>query len=157
MADGTTQGNEGKQALPYYMNGSGTASGNEEIVETEECTIIRNGWYKECRSKKRYLGVPLYHIVNWPRKPGGGFVVAKGIFAYGFFSIGIFSVGVLTAGLVAIGNIGFGLVTSVANLALAAVACIGNIAVSIGWSLGNIAVGYSAAGSIVVEYGTGAK
>lgn len=126
----------------------------EELEDYDKYTVVRCGRFCEYKSKANILGLPLYHYVNWPLKPGTpGVVVAKGVFAHGVISMGVFCLGFFSLGVVTVACISFGLAAALGNVAVSAVAALGNVAVTIGFALGNVAIGYRVLAGIAVQYG----
>lgn len=126
----------------------------EELEDHPTYTVVRCGRFCERKSKTKVLGLPLWHHVSWPRRPGvPGIVVAKGIFAHGVVSMGVFSTGILALGVISIGMLCFGLVAAAGNVAVSAIAAVGNVAVTIGFAVGNVAIGYRVVASTAIQYG----
>ena len=112
-----------------------------EDVPLKEYTRPR--WHYERKSKKKLLGLPLFHI-----NIGAGGYGAKGIIAIGNAAVGLVSIGLCSVGLVSIGLVSIGLFLSLGMLVVGGIA-LGSIAVGI-MAFGGIAVGILAAGGLAV-------
>ena len=116
--------------------------------------------FRERKSEKTVMGMPLYHI---GRDAHGFFAVglkakgffalglmARGVFSLGLLSLGVLSVGLLSLGVVAFGTLALGLL-SVATVALGVFA-VGAVSVGV-VSIGALSVGMFSAGALALgEY-----
>lgn len=92
------------------------------------------------KSKKRFLGLPLLHIVRERSSETRKAPVATGIIAIGPLAVGVVAIGGGAGGVLAIGPVSFG-VFSIGGLAVGVIAAAGGIALSLGLALGVFAAG----------------
>ncbi|PJI55558.1 hypothetical protein CTI14_03750 [Methylobacterium radiotolerans] len=93
----------------------------------------------EYRSARKWMGLPLVHIVYGPIWLTG-FRPARGILAVGNIAIGVVAIGGIAVGGLALGGIGLGLI------------CLGGIALGLGAGLGGIATGCVALGGVAAGF-----
>jgi len=131
-------------SMDYLLNGNVTEKQEPcGEKESESLGVKFKKLFRERKSEKTVLGMPLYHI----GKNAHGFFAlgfrARGVFALGLMSRGIVSLGLLSIGILSLGVLAVG-------LASAGVLALGLLAV------GSIALGLLAAGAIalgVVSFG----
>lgn len=121
-------------------------------ARTEENSSFRTRFYFEKKSRRRFCGMPLWHInIGLGRTARGVFsvglcakgIVSVGVLSMGFVSLGVFSLGVLAFGSFALGVLAVGAIAA-GLIALGAIAfgVISVGALSIGlFSAGGLAVG----------------
>ena len=146
-------------SVDYLLNDGATEKEGAPSSEKAPSFDIKK-IFRERKSEKTVMGVPLYHIGRDARGFFAVGVKAKGVFALGLmargvFSLGLLSLGVLSIGLLSLGAIAFGVLAvgllAVATLALGVFA-VGAISVGI-ISLGALSVGMFSAGALAAgEY-----
>ncbi|MBQ9745801.1 MAG: helix-turn-helix transcriptional regulator, partial [Clostridia bacterium] len=108
-------------SMDYLLNDDATektsaAAGSEELwVKLKKC-------FRERKSEKTVLGMPLYHIGRDAHgffavglKASGVFAIgllSRGAFSLGFLSLGVLSVGLLSLGIIALGTFACGLLAA---------------------------------------------
>ena len=141
-------------SMDYLLNDEIT----EETGRREEQTSTRfSGLFRDRKSEKTVLGMPLYHI---GRNARGFFALglnARGVFAVGLLargavSLGLLSIGVVSMGLLALGFVGLGCF-ALGGLALGAIALgiLAGGAISVGvFAFGALSVGCFSCGTLAI-------
>jgi len=112
--------------------------------------VATSGHPYEYRSARKFLGLPLIHVITGPRVPGRR-RVARGWFASGDVAIGGIAMGPIAIGGVAFGGIGVGLLFAWAGIGLGGAVFAG---VGIGYKVfAGLALGYFAFGGVALGYG----
>lgn len=88
----------------------------------------------ERKSKRTFMGLPLYHI-----NIGLGTYRAKGVFSIGMISTGIISLGLLSVGLISWGLLSIGILLALGNISIGCIA-LGGVAAGV-LALGGVALG----------------
>lgn len=146
-------------SLDYLLNDNAEekngADHEKTFFETLQSTLKKQ--FKERKSEKTVLGMPLYHI----GRNAHGFIaigirargvisigfISKGIVSFGLLSLGIISIGLLAIGMLAAGTFSLGLL-SFGAIALGIIAA---GAVSVGVvSMGALSVGCFSAGALAI-------
>lgn len=120
---------------PYSVNETSNSSAPKKA--------IKERLHFERKSKKTFLGLPLYHI-----NIGLGAYKAKGVFSIGMISTGLISIGLLSIGLLSWGIFSLGLLLSIGNIALGGIS-LGGVSVGI-LALGGVAIGIFSFGGLSV-------
>ena len=145
-------------SMDYLLNENITEkTATKETSFVQKCKTAFKNLFKERKSEKTILGMPLYHIGRNAKgffaigmKSSGIFsigLLSKGVFSLGLLSLGILSIGVLALGLIAIGNFAIGLL-AIGCIALGIIAA-GAISVGI-VSFGALAIGKFSAGAFAI-------
>ena len=144
-------------SMDYLLNEDVTEKEGTRPTERSSFGDILKKQFRERRSEKTVLGMPLYHI---GKNAHGFFAVglkAKGVFSVGLMSRGIVSLGLLSLGVISLGALPVGLISagvlSLGLLALGSIAlgliAIGAISVGI-ISLGALSVGCFSCGALAI-------
>ena len=126
----------------------------EGAVQPENIGSVSDGKRREKKSKKIFMGLPLYHIGKNARG-----VVAIGMNARGIVAIGMKARGIISLGLLSMGVFSFGLVSlGLFSLALFSLGLLSFGTFSIGiFSFGAISLGIVSVGAIAVgDFSVGA-
>lgn len=116
-------------------------------AEMRNISDILKKIFRERKSEKTVMGMPLYHV---GRNAHGFFAVgykASGVFALGLLARGVFSAGLLSLGIVSVGLLALGML-AVGTAALGLLA-VGTIALGL-FAIGAISVGVVAVGALSV-------
>jgi hypothetical protein len=97
----------------------------------------RGAYPYEYRSQRKFLGLPLVHIIYGPSWLTG-FRPACGIIAVGNIAVGVVAFGGVALGLLAFGGIALGLLA------------LGGLAIGLGLGAGGVAIGYWALGGVAI-------
>lgn len=120
-----------------------TYSVNETSNSSVPKKSIKERMHFERKSKKTFLGLPLYHI-----NIGLGAYKAKGVFSIGMISTGLISIGLLSIGILSLGILSLGLLLSIGNIALGGIS-LGGVSVGV-LALGGVAIGIFSIGGLSV-------
>lgn len=122
--------------LKDEMNQTNTVNVDNEnvVLNSSPKKSIRERLHFERKSKRTFMGLPLYHI-----NIGLGAYRAKGVFSIGMISTGLISLGLLSVGLLSLGIVSIGLVLALGNISVGCVA-LGGVAAGV-LALGGVAVG----------------
>ena len=124
-------------SMDYLLNEEITEKQGLPLAEKESVRSFFKKTFRERKSEKTVLGMPLYHI----GKNARGFLAigykARGVISIGLMSRGIFSLGLLSCGILSYGILSLGLIAL-------GVFSLGALAV------GSVALGLLAAGAISV-------
>ena len=144
-------------SMDYLLNEDVTEKEGTRPTERSSFGDILKKQFRERRSEKTVLGMPLYHI---GKNAHGFFAIglkARGVFSLGLISRGIFSVGLLSLGVISIGLLSLGLISagvfSVGLLAVGSIALglFAAGAISVGLiSFGALSVGYFSSGALAI-------
>ena len=134
-------------SMDYLLNEDVTEKEGTQPAEKESFGEVFKKQFRERRSEKTVLGMPLYHI---GKNAHGFFAIglkARGVFSIGLLSKGIFSLGLLSLGVISIGLLSLGVISAGAfSLGLLAV---GSIALGL-FAVGAISVGIISLGALSV-------
>jgi len=139
------------------------AEGRPTAARVAEGGALRRGWMHlrlytsglpyEYRSERRFLGLPLVHVISGPRQPGAPRRVARGWLASSpEVAIGGIAFGQRAYGAIACGGIACGLLFSWGGIALGLLSAFGGLAAA-GLAMGGLSAGYLAFGGVSVGYG----
>ncbi len=134
-----------------------TNSDNSQEGITDFSVNIRGRRLHERKSKKTFLGLPLWHVAKNAKGIVAVGINATGVIAIGCKAKGLVSIGVLSIGLLAYGTLSIGLI-SLGFLALGLIAAgcfsfgiLSAGAISVGIiSVGGVAIGKFAAGGLAI-------
>ena len=105
--------------------------------------------FREYRSHRTVLGLPLVHYTRGRSPETGRRVVARGFFAFGRYAVGVVAFGQTALGVVAFGQAGIGLLAGVGQAATGVVA-LGQVALGLALGIGQLATGYVAVGQLAL-------
>lgn len=121
--------------LKDEMNQTNTVNVDNEnvVLNSSPKKSIRERLHFERKSKRTFMGLPLYHI-----NIGLGAYRAKGVFSIGMISTGLISLGLLSVGLLSLGIVSIGLVLALGGVAVG-IFTIGGFSLGV-YSMGGCAI-----------------
>lgn len=138
-------------SLDYLLKDKAETDNN---VQTDDAAVLFEKRFREKKSKKTLLGMPLWHI----GKNAKGFV-AVGLNARGVIAVGLKAQGIISLGLLSIGVISFGMISlGLLSIGVYAFGILSAGSISIGvFATGAISLGIISIGAIAIgDFSVGA-